>query len=131
MRELDPGHSYLLDRYDVDSTNVFDRLVFFKRVGKGYPGNKPPANSGTNCQEVLRALIKRVVYLNGQGSCPQNIRIIECLRTSLYLFEYRAAQRKDKLVEFFRMPNVRSDLVGIEDIPTCETCGHIFPHQHE
>jgi hypothetical protein len=131
MHELDPGHVYWLNCYDDDAPNVFEDLAFFKRIGEGYPGNAPPAHSGTNCQEVLRALIKRVIYLNGQEACPQNIRIIECLRTSLYLFEYRAAQRKDKLTEFFQTPAVRSDLAGIEDIPSCKTCGHIFPHQHE
>jgi hypothetical protein len=130
MRELDPGHSYSLECYDNELDDIEEHLTFFKRVGFNYPGNQEPAYDGTNCQEVLRALIKRTIYLNGQKACAQNIRIIECLRTSLYLFEYRAAQRKDKLVEFFRMPGVRSDLVGIEDIPSCKTCGHIFPHQH-
>jgi hypothetical protein len=130
VKELEPGHQFLIDFYDSEPGDT-DELTFMKRVGEGYPGNEGFPHGGTNCQEVLRALIRRTLYLNGQISCPQSIRIIEQLRNALYLFEYRAAERKDKLKEFFRMPNIRSDLVGIEDIPTCPKCGHIFPHTHE
>jgi hypothetical protein len=127
VKELEPGHVYSLDIYDAANPSSYG-LPFMKRLGANYPYNIGGPHKGTNCQEVIRALIKRCLYLNSQISCPQTIRIIENLRNALYLFEYRAAERKGKLVEFFRMPNIPSNLVGIEDVPTCSTCGHIFPH---
>ncbi len=132
MKVLDRGHRYLVRCYTPEGTpdGGEEILQFFKRIGERYPGNEGVPEVGTNCQELLRVLIDRALYLNGQIPCPQTIRIIELLRTALYLFEYRAAEQKDKLVKFFRMPNVRSDLVGFEAVPACPACGHVYPHSH-
>lgn len=60
MKVIDPGHVYELAH--LDGQHV-ERLVFVKREGDGYPGNFGH-HEGTNLQEVLRALIDRVEYLN-------------------------------------------------------------------
>lgn len=129
MRVVDPGHKYILDELDKDDGGLI-YLIFVKRLGEKYPGNTGRARGGTYCQDVLRALIDRCKYLNNQIPCPQTIRIIELLRTALYLFEYRAAELKGELPSFFRMEEIRSDLVGIEGVVACKKCGHLYPHEH-
>ena len=87
-----------------------------KREGKGYPGNVGHY-AGTNCQEVLRVLIDRVKYLEGQIPCRENSLIISSLRTALWHFESRAADRHNR--EFC----VEAD--GIELLLTDLKDGHI------
>lgn len=114
MKEVDPGHEYLLDSYDGGEPV---RLTFVKREGEGYPFNVGH-HPGTNCQEVIRALIDRVKYLQRQIRCDENIFVIDYLRRALWQFEVRAAQRHGrKLPDFY--------LNEIEDQPTCAGCGHI------
>lgn len=60
MTVIDPGHEYLMDSLDGEQTN---RLVFVKRQGVKYPGNVG-AHPGTTMQEVLRALLERLKYVN-------------------------------------------------------------------
>lgn len=117
MRELDPGHVYDLVVYDGAGSQ---RLTFMKREWSGYPGNVG-SYPGTNCQEVIRALIARTKYLDQQIPCPENKAIIESLRSAIIAFEQRAAHRHKRIVFF-------SDL--IEDVPTCGTCGHIGCTNH-
>lgn len=119
MRVLDPGHCYGLtvfdrrDDYDVPETI----LRFMKRVGAGYPGNTD-SNPGTNCQEVLRALIQRVRYLDLQVPCKNNGRILQHLRAALFEFEERAAFRHGRAL-------LLGPLLEIESEPFCANCGHI------
>ena len=114
MKEVDPGHEYLLDSYDGDQVN---RLVFVKREGDGYPFNAGH-HAGTNCQETLRALIERVKYLQKQVRCNEDILVIDYLRRALWQFEVRAAQRHGR-----RLPDFYIN--EIENQPTCAGCGHI------
>lgn len=109
---MDPGHHYELDVFD-GHTDV--SLRFMKRIGKGFPGNVAPSYAGTNCQEVIRALIDRVKYLHGQIPHEQNGVIVDALRTALLAFEIRAAERHGR--DF--VPSVT-----IEHEPTCRQCGH-------
>lgn len=113
MRVLDPGHRYLLNIYDGEGMQP---LRFMKREGEKFPGNIGHY-SGTNCQEVLRALIDRVKYLDNQVPCLENDRILECLREVLFQFESRAARRhkRDFPTKYRR----------IEEQPHCRKCGHI------
>lgn len=114
MRVVDAGHSYLLDKLDGDG---FVGLDFVKREGEGFPfniGNK----SGTNCQEVLRALIDRSQYLNKQMPCAETEAIIGCLQSALLLFELRAARRHNR---HLTLPG----LVYLSNSPTCQDCLHI------
>jgi hypothetical protein len=133
MRILDPGHQYVVANYPCDGGEpIIDELWigFVKKIGERFPGNEPPESNGTNCQELLRVIINRCLYLNDQKPSPQTVRIIELARTQLYLFEYRAAELKGKLQDFFIMSEIRSDLIGIENVKPCTVCGHIYPHGH-
>lgn len=115
MKALDNGHVYKLDSYDGDQYARI--LVFMKREGDKYPGNKGHY-PGTNCQEVLRALIDRVKYLHAQIPCEENEQILLHLRGALFEFESRAAQRHGRTLMIpFAQP--------IELEPHCSKCGHI------
>ena len=69
MRVLDPGHRYALRHLDGDGETV---LQFVNREGEKYPGNAG-ACEGTTMQEILRALIDRAAYVNGQASCEEAV----------------------------------------------------------
>src|SRR5258707_13345918 len=47
-------------------------LQFVKREGEGYPGNIGH-HEGTTMQEVLRVLIDRAKYINGQIPCDETL----------------------------------------------------------
>lgn len=113
MKEIDQGHAYELDRYDGDGA---EHLTFMKREGVGYPGNVGHY-PGTNCQEVLRALIARAKYLNGQIPCEETTEAISHLRHALHLFERRAARRHGRVLYI--------PIEGIAEAATCKICGHI------
>lgn len=113
MKILDPGHAYQLACYDGDD---LPPLIFMKRVGAKYPGNVG-THPGTNCQEVLRALIDRVQYLDAQVHAPENVRILNYLRRALWEFEMRASR--------LHWRTITAHPTEIETVPTCETCGHI------
>jgi hypothetical protein len=113
MKVVDPGHSYLLDSYDGGDPQA---LRFMKRIGENYPHNVAPPYPGTNCQEVLRALIDRVEYLDWQIPHPQNEVILGGLRDALTAFEVRAAERHGRELIL---------VTTIEHEPSCPACGHI------
>ena len=119
MKVIDPGHEYELDSYDGGEPV---RLVFLKREGEGYPFNEGH-HSGTNCQEVLRALIDRVKYLQKQIACEENECIINKLRSCLWEFEKRAAKRHGRASVFPWQEQYQ--VLPVEDQPTCAGCGHI------
>ena len=114
MEIIDLGHRFLLQSYDGGEPQL---LVFMKREGKEYPFNVGQ-HSGTNCQEVIRALIERVKYLQHQVACDENEQIIQHLRESLRLFEDRAAQRRGQTLPRFVIED-------FELLPTCHQCGHV------
>lgn len=116
MRVLDPGHVYALAHLDGISESV---LTFVKREGPGYPGNVGH-HEGTNLQEVLRALISRVQYLNAQISDDRNVTVLILLRGALRELEIRAAERHGR--RFVWPDNIGYE---IETAPVCEQCGHI------
>jgi hypothetical protein len=120
LKTLDPGHIYMLDLLDIetDEQQSTEMLIFVKRQGQRYPGNRSHY-PGTNCQEVIRALIDRVKYLDGQMPDPRNQPVIQHLREALWLFESRAAQRYGR-----ELPPL-SDFPCIEQEPTCPRCAHI------
>lgn len=116
MKVLDPGHRYRLAEFDGFPGQLRQHaLQFVKRDGPGYPGNRG-FSSGTNCQELLRVLIDRAKYLEGQEPSYHNELIIEHLRAALVQFEYRAASRHGcKAPKPF----------DIENQPFCSRCGHV------
>jgi hypothetical protein len=115
MKVLEPGHLYELKCLDGRDLHW---LRFVKRIGPGYPGNEPPAYSGTTMQEVLRALIERSEYVNGQVPCVETESAIGLLRSALVLFEIRAKRVKGKHL------TVRA-VEDVIDGATCPKCGHV------
>jgi hypothetical protein len=115
MKIIDPGHEYDLTIYDGNDSES-QTLKFMKREGIGYPGNVG-SHPGTNCQEVLRVLINRSLYLNNQFPCWETTAAVESMRIALMLFELRSARRHGRELAY-------TD-VEIELAPTCSTCGHI------
>jgi hypothetical protein len=123
MKVIDPGHSYALRVLDEFSAKgeVVSSLVFVKREGPGYPGNVGH-HSGTTTQEVLRALIDRAHYVNGQIPDERNDDAIAHMRDAIYALEHRAAERHDRLASF---EELTADYEAIEKLPTCAKCNHI------
>lgn len=120
MKSLDPGHIYTLDMLDVegDRRQSTEILTFVKRQGSRYPGNRSHY-PGTNCQEVIRALIERIKFLHGQAPDERNHAIVRHLREALWLFEARAAERYGRT-----LPPLDS-IECIEQEPACAGCAHI------
>lgn len=134
MKVIDPGHFFELDVYDgrKDQTST---LTFMKRrePPEKYPGNRS-SYPGTNLQEVLRAAIARVRYLDAQFQCCENTSVLDHLQKSIFELELRAARRHGRGPESLGLRLIESnserrifDLSKIEDLPTCKTCGHLHP----
>jgi hypothetical protein len=116
VRVLDPGHFYLL--HELDKPRDEQNLVFVKR---NEPQEKFPGNvgryPGTTLQEVLRACIDRLKYVNKQQPDARNFVVIQHLRMAIWLLEIRAAIKHKRVLKC--LP------VEIELKPTCPSCGHI------
>jgi hypothetical protein len=118
MKVLDPGHKYELNNLDGNAKTL---LVFVKREGENYPGNIGHYQ-GTNLQEVIRALIDRLKYLNNQIPDESNLACIIKLRDCIWLLEDRAARRHNRDFDYYPS-NIEFEL-------TCPKCGHIGCNQH-
>lgn len=125
MKVIEPGHLYLLDVID-GPTWLSRRLRFVKRIGDKYPGNEGPAYPGATSQEVLRALIERTQYVNGQREHPTNYRVIAHLRSALVELEIRAHRERGDITTALRV----AELTEPELVPTCQRCGHLFCGDH-
>jgi len=112
MRVIDPGHVYDLPGLDGGGPG---RLAFVKRAGPGYPGNLT-AHPGTTSQAVMRALLDRLRYVQGQAWCAENWLCLLLMRLCLWLLEFRAARRHGRLYA--------RGLKFAESAPTCARCGH-------
>lgn len=110
MRIIEKGHIYALK----NKSGTEQILTFIKSL----PENDISNHDGVLCQEVLRALIDRVLDLNNQVPCSANIDIISHLRECLILFETRAFQRT------LEKAYAKTGL-NIEQLPTLKN-GHIF-----
>lgn len=125
MKVIDPGHRYALDHLDDDVADVrvdASQLIFVKRIGAKFPGNTGPSESGTTTQEVLRALIDRTKYVDGQRPDPVNYQVIKSLRLALVGLEMRAARERgdhDSTISIVLM-------IEPENEPTCPGCGHLL-----
>lgn len=118
MQVLDAGHDYLLTSFDGGDPI---RLTFVKRNDppEKYPGNEN-AYPGTQIQEVLRALIERGKYVNGQFPCQQTEEALSCFHQALWYLEQRHCERHGE-------PDAMNiyDLDGIDKQEVCLRCGHI------
>lgn len=116
MRVLDDGHVYALQSLDGGGHEI---LSFVKRVGPGYPGNVG-AHPGTTTQEVCRAEINRMRYVNAQQPDYRNAEAIYYFRKIIELHERRAADRHGR-----RLVLTQAEFDNIENLPVCKDCGHI------
>lgn len=119
MRVIDPGHYYDLNVLDDGTGLVSHQLQFVKREGEGFPGNVG-SYPGTIIQELLRASIDRINYVDKQIPDYRNSMVIRHLRRALYLLEHRAAERHGTALAV--------DVNKIETYPVGPT-GHIFDAQ--
>lgn len=116
MKVVDPGHTYELVTLDGSASYEARYLQFVKREGHGYPGNVG-RHPGTTTQEVLRALIERTEYVDGQIHDDANDQLLSCLREAIWHLEERAARRHGRPFPFLQ--------TDIEKMPTCEKCNHV------
>jgi hypothetical protein len=119
MRIEYPGHSYYLHTLDSITRELGGRyeqiLVFVMRTGPKYPGN-PCHFAGTNLQEVFRACLDRVWYLDKQQPCWQNKPIKWGLSLFIWLLEWRAARKHKRAI-----PGIHNSIFG----KFCLECGHV------
>ncbi len=126
MRVIDPGHYYGLSVLDAESEfseneEPEELLRFVKREGPGYPGNVGH-HAGTTIQEVLRACISRLTYLDAQITDRRNHLCINHLRSVLILLEHRAAERHGRVLN---LDDKKWDYNSVESLPVCPKCLHI------
>ena len=98
----DPGHIYRLQNNK--GTGHASTLVFFKD-----PEINGSGHAGTTNQEVLRALIDRVKFLDDQVPSDINKEIIKHLRYAIALHEmrhlYRMVEKGDEIEFIKTMPS--------------------------
>jgi hypothetical protein len=112
VRVLDPGHRYVLAHLDGDGETV---LQFVKRQGPGYPGNEG-RSEGVTLQEVLRALIDRATYVNGQIPCDETTSALAHMKSAVHAMETRAARLHGR-----PPPDAEESVYG----EYCRRCGHV------
>lgn len=121
MKAIVPGHVYALDHLDAEIPTV-EWLHFVKRVGEKFPGNHPPATSGCISQDVIRVLIDRTEYVNGQRDHWRNQLVLIHLREALRELEMRAAEEREaEPAAMFRIQIAAKP----ELMPVCAGCGHV------
>lgn len=117
MKVLDPGHFYECAQLDNGPFDLPNFLRFVKRIGGDYPGNTNHY-AGTTLQEVLRACIDRVKYLNQQLPDHRNEMVLINLRRAIYALEIRAAERHHRIFPLVKLHEIELAL-------TCPKCLHI------
>jgi hypothetical protein len=114
MKVLIPGHRYLAEGVGGVPYQLVD---FVLNRGLKYPGNVGEPHGGLLCQELMRILIDRAVYLNGQGPCMETENAINNLRSALAWFEARAARCRGEYIELDHADKLETE-------PVCKVCGH-------
>jgi len=121
MRVLDPGHRYLLDTLDAFDGPEYNAPVDLTFVKRDYPPDKYPGNEGhypgVIMQEVIRALIDRLEYVNNQIPCAETEAVLALMQTSLLLLEQRANRTHGRTLDV-------PELWSMSHLPTCKGCGH-------
>lgn len=126
MQIIDEGHDFLCDTLDGEETYKV-RLTFVKRnqPPEKYPGNKD-AYPGTIIQEVMRAVISRLKYVQKQKGCQYTLACLALARMMIWLLEVRAAglHNRELGIPLSKIGNMSMG-DGIEAVKTCPNCGHI------
>lgn len=118
MKVLDAGHEYELDVLDGGPFSTPKYLRFVKREGEQYPGNVGHY-SGTTIQEVLRACIDRLKYVDNQVPDLVNRLVIGLLRQAIWYLEERAHRRHGIKMTFIEKES------EIESMPV-NSHGHLW-----
>jgi len=113
MRIIDPGHVYYLRVLDGEPHEE-SILAFVKRKGAKYPGNNS-THSGTTNQEVLRAVVDRLGYVDYQIPHERNRHAWEYIKSAIWELEARAAERHGRPI-----PDIQEAVYGI----LCPKCNH-------
>lgn len=113
MRVIEAGHIYALQSLDGGDVEI---LRFVKREGEGYPGNIG-THPGTIIQEVLRACLDRLRYVENQIHSDYNAFATAKLEDAIFYLEKRAAGRHGR--------RLHTGPARIDSLPTCKGCGHI------
>lgn len=121
MIVIEPGHVYIAEGIGGKKGEFANscEITFVKNRGEKYPGNEGDPHPGIQSQELMRILIDRTLYLNGQGPCMETELALGNLRSALALFELRAARCRGDKIELEHADQ-------LEKMPTCEICGHNF-----
>lgn len=109
MIEVEPGHIYDLQTHG----GKLQRLTFVKTLPEG-----DPCHDGVLNQEVIRALICRLLELYRQKPHPLTHELIELERRALLLHEVRAFE------ETVKKSYVKTGLT-IEQLPVMKN-GHLY-----
>ena len=106
MNVLDEGHRYSIKHFQNPSD---EQIIQFYKDGE----INDLEVSGILCQDLLRVLINRVIFLDGQLPSHHNDKILEYLRKALATFEFRAIER-----------DIEKEGKPVEDIPLNRLKGH-------
>ncbi|HVX56446.1 MAG TPA: hypothetical protein VHA37_01830 [Candidatus Saccharimonadales bacterium] len=123
MKVIDPGHIYELDILDGYLVRGGGHLRFIR--WPDYPHNQQSPHPGTTSQEVIRALIDRVQYLDQKQPSRHNVTVVDSLRIALLALEMQACEQRGRHGK--RLISVPEE---IELAPTCKVCGHIQCAEH-
>lgn len=94
MRVGEEGHIFVLNELPVEpGGEAGTQTLKFIRRSSGQIKH-PTEWPGVQTQEVLRALIKRTIYLNHLIPCNESMNAIWHLRMTLWEYEARAYRRK-------------------------------------
>lgn len=120
MIEVEPGHRYdlqVLDHRELHTReSAVVRLAFVKRTGLKYPGNENE-HPGTTLQEVLRACVARLIYVNNQLPNEHTHLARLNIEGAIFELESRAAELAKRDAGF----SIHEAVYGT----TCSKCGHI------
>jgi len=125
MRVLDAGHRYELQGNKGGGPTV---LQFFKDA-RLHDGD---GAEGTTNQEVARALIDRLRYLEAEAPWGGDFHMIDNLRDLIVMHEVRAAMRRGlcgaaAMRVLVALNRAELPSVGIERIQPRSADGHIYP----
>lgn len=99
MNAVVPGHLYNLENADPGEAGspTVQTLAFIRK--ESVDGVFKTVANGTTNEEVLRALIDRLQFLQAKATCRENALAITKLEEALMWLERRTADRKARGVE--------------------------------